>query len=136
MDAGLLSKLFGSDQRWHGPCTVIMNAEAALRTHGSDAIVSGGVKMFAPRTVSGRINADAICLLQDHSALLIIQQQKVRQDTGEDVVKQYLTVAAANQVVAVEFLDTAHLGALGICPPVLRNGPGSFSHQGLSPRLT
>ena len=91
MDAGLLSKLFGSDQRWHGACTVIMNAEAALRTHGSDSIVSGGVKMFAPRTVSGRINADAVCLLQDHSALLIIQQQKVRQDTGEDVIKQFLT---------------------------------------------
>jgi hypothetical protein len=133
MEANLLGKLFGHEQRWHGACTVILSADAALRTHGTDSIVSGGVKKYAPRTVSGRINADAVCVLQDNSALLIIQQQKIRQDTGEETVMQLLTVADTSQIAAVEFQDTAPLVALGITPPVLR-APGSHSHHGIFQR--
>ncbi len=131
MDSSLLSKLFGRDQAWHGPCTIILNADAALRSHGADSIVHGGMKMFAPRTVSGRITADAVCLLQDHSALLIVQQQKVRQDNGPDVMKQFLTVADPGQVAAVEFVDTEPLALLGVPAPVLRTGQGSLSYQGV-----
>ena len=35
MDAGLLTKLFGSD--WSGPCTVIIDADASIQTAGSDS---------------------------------------------------------------------------------------------------
>jgi hypothetical protein len=131
MDGNVLGKLFGREQKWQGPCTVILGAEAALKVHGSDSIVAGGVKMYAPRTVSGRINADAVCLLQDNSALLIIQQQKFRQDTGEESVKQSLLVADPGQIAALEFLDTASLAALGLSAPALRTGPSSFCHQGI-----
>ena len=136
MQAALLAKLFGPEEKWHGPCTIILNAEAALRNHGSDSIVAGGLKVYAPRTVSGRISADAVCLLQDNSALLIIQQQKSRQDTGEESIKQLLTVADPAAVVAVEFLDVQPLGVLGVPAPALRTGPGSHGHQGLYARPT
>jgi hypothetical protein len=131
MDATLLGKLFGPDQKWHGPCTVILTAEAALRVHGSDSIGSGGLKIYAPRTVSGRISADGVSLLGDASALLIIQQQKVRQETGEESIKQFLTVVDPTVVAAVEFTDTTPLADLGVAAPAVRPMPGSFSHQGL-----
>jgi hypothetical protein len=134
MDAALLQKLFGKDQRWHGPCTIVMNGEAALKTHGSDSIISGGVKMYAPRTVSGRVCADAVCLLEDCSAFLLVQQHKVRQDTGEESVKQFLIVADPAEVIAVEFVDTAALAILGLQAPTIRTGPGSPSQQGTYPR--
>ena len=86
--------------------------------------------MFAPRTVSGRITADAVCLLPEQSALLIVQQQKVRQDNGEDAIKQFLTVADSAHIVAIEFLDTAPLSTLEVSAPVLRAGPRRFSHHG------
>jgi hypothetical protein len=134
MDINVLGKLFGREQRWQGPCTVILAAEAALKVHGSDSIVAGGVKMYAPRTVSGRISADAVCLLQDNPAVLIIQQQKFRQETGEETIKQSLLVVAPSQVAALEFSDTVPLAALGMAPPAIRSGPGSFSHQGIYPK--
>jgi hypothetical protein len=136
MDGNLLGKLFGREQKWQAPCTVILAAEAALKNHGADSIVSGGVKMYAPRTVSGRVSADAVCLVQDASALLIVQQQKVRQDTGEETVKQSLTVVDPSQVAAVEFLDTAPLASLGLTPPVIRGSSPGFSHQGIYSKLT
>jgi hypothetical protein len=134
MDSALLQRLFGKDQRWHGPCTIIMNGDAALKTHGSDSIVSGGVKMYAPRTVSGRVTADAVCLLNDCSAFLIIQQHKVRQETGEESIKQFLTVADPSEVIAVEFVDTVSLAILGLQAPIIRMGPGTGSNPGLYPR--
>ena len=129
MDAGLLGKIFGRDQRWHGPCTVILDAEAALLAMGSDSIVGGGAKQYAPRLVSGRVVADAVCLVQDGSALLLLQQQRIRQQTGEDLLKQTLTVADPTHVVAVEFSDTSALAALGLTSPSIR--PSSGSHPGL-----
>src|SRR5262245_31976111 len=113
MDAALLRKLFGQDQHWHGPCTVILDAEDGIQNIGVDSIVSACSKMYAPRRVSGRSPADSVCLLQDGSALLIMQQQRIRQQTGEEIVKQTLTVAATSHLVAVEFYDTAPLLALG-----------------------
>ena len=55
MNVPLLEKIFGRDQRWQGPCTVIVNAEAALYALGQDSIVGGGAKQYAPRMISGRI---------------------------------------------------------------------------------
>ena len=93
MNAALLNKIFGRDQQWHGPCTVLMHGEAAIATQGVDSLLGGGTKQYAPRVISGRIVADAVCLLQDGSALLLIQQQKTKQSTGEEQIKQLLTVA-------------------------------------------
>jgi hypothetical protein len=134
MDASLLTKLFGRDQKWQGPCTVILTAEAALRSHGADSIGAGGVKIYAPRTVSGRIPADAVNLLHDSSALLLVQQQKVRQDTGEENIKQSLIIVDPSAVAAVEFENIAALAELGIAAPTVRSMPGSFSHQGMHPK--
>lgn len=129
MDAGLLVKLFGRNQEWQGPCVVVLDGDAAIQTVGNDSIQGGGAKVYAPRTISGRVVADAACLLQDGSALVIVQQYKVRQPTGEDIVKQTLTVADPKHVIAVEFADSAPamLQALGLSTPAVR---GSGSHSG------
>ena len=117
MNTGLLEKLFGRDQKWHGPCTVILEAEAGVYALGVDAIVGGGAKSYAPRMVSGRVSADSVCLLEDLSALLLIQNQKVRQNTGEESLKQTLTIADTAHIVAVELPDTSTLGTLGVSNP-------------------
>lgn len=129
MNTALLGKLFGQEQRWLGPCTVIMDAEAALQALGVDSIIGGGAKSYAPRLVSGRIPADAVCLTQDGLALLISQQQKVRLNTGEEKIQQTLIVADAERIVAVEFHDTAVLANLGLTPPPTKL---SGSQHGLS----
>jgi hypothetical protein len=130
MDAALLTKLFGRDQRWHGPSTVILDAEAAYYALGQDTLLGGGTKHYAPRMISGRVLADAVCLLEDGSALLLLQQQKYRQATGEEVVKQFLMIADPDHVVAVEFADTTALTTLGLLPPPNLRPPGSGSHPG------
>lgn len=133
MDAGLLTRLFGHDQQWSGPCTVILDAEAAVQTVGSDSIGGGGAKVFAPRTVSGRIPTDSACLLSDGSAILMLQQVRIRQPTGEETVKQTLTVADPRFVVAVEFAETVPLAlhALGLTAPPVR---AAGSHSGTMTR--
>lgn len=133
MDAGLLAKLFGRNQEWQGPCVVILDAEAAIQTVGTDSIQGGGSKVYAPRTISGRVLADAICLLQDGSALVIVQHYKVRQPTGEDIVKQTLTVADPKHVIAIEFADSASavLQMMGLAVPAMRS---SGSHSGIISR--
>src|ERR1700686_859244 len=109
MDIALLGKLFGREQRWHGPCTVILDAEATMYALGQDAIVGGGAKQYAPRMISGRVMADSVCLTADGTALLLLQQQKIRQQTGEEIVKQTLTITDPAHVVALEFLDAGPL---------------------------
>jgi hypothetical protein len=128
MDAALLGKLLGKESQWHGPCTIIIDAAAAIQTLGTDSIVASAAKIYAPRLVSGRILADSVQLLPDESALLILQQQKIRQGPAEEIVKQTLTVVEPKYVVAVEFLNTAPLTNLGISPPPSRSGshPGTF----------
>src|SRR5262245_51995691 len=88
MEVGLLRKLFGVDQQWQGPCTVILDAEASMQVVGTDTVVQGGTKVYSPRVISGRVSADAACLLADGSALVLLVQQKTRQATGEEVIKQ------------------------------------------------
>jgi hypothetical protein len=129
MNAALLGKLFGQEQRWVGPCTVIMDAEAAVQSLGVDSIIGGGAKSYAPRMVSGRVAADAVCLTQNALALLIVQQHKVRLSTGEEKQQQTLIVADAANIVAIEFLDTAILASLGLTPPPAKLGG---SQHGLS----
>jgi hypothetical protein len=122
MDAALLKRLFGTQAAWQGPCVVVLDAAAAVQTAGADAVAQGGQKIFAPRLVSGRLPADAVCLLADHSALLVVMQQKVRSQTGEESIKQSLIVADITHVVAVEFPDTTALAGLGLTPPAPRMG--------------
>lgn len=133
MDLGLLQRMFGSSQEWTGPCTVVLDAETTVQTAGTDSIAGGGAKVYAPRTVSGRIPADSACLLRDGTAILMIQQVRLRQPTGEEIVKQTLTIADPKNVVAVEFSDTVPLvlGALGLTAPAIR---ASGSHTGTTPR--
>jgi len=133
MDARLLGKLFGHEQRWHGPCTVIVDADASVMAIGADCIGSSATKSYAPRMVSGRIVADSVCFLLEGSALLTIQQQKIRQGPSEEIVKQSLTIIDAGRIIAVEFQDTAHLGAFGVTAPALRTGG---SHGGTTLRTT
>lgn len=133
MNAVILTKIFGRDQTWHGPCTVLMHGEAAVTTQGVDSLLGGGTKQYAPRVISGRVPADAICLTPDGLTLLIIQQQKTKQSTGEEIVKQTLTIADTAFVMGVEFLDTGNLALLGVNPPMTRTAM-SGSHHGITPR--
>jgi hypothetical protein len=117
MHVGLLAKLFGKDRRWRGPCTVVVNADASIQSTGVDSIVQSGVKVFAPRLISGRITSDAACLLSEERALLLVQAQRIRQATGEDLHQQTLVVVNLDHVAAIEFPEADGLGALGIEPP-------------------
>jgi len=128
MDAALLSKLFGRDQAWHGACIVIVVADASVQAVAFDSVAGGGAKVYAPRVISGRIAADSACLLRDGSALIIMQQHKIRQATGEETIKQVLTVVDAARVVAVEFPDNTALAAFGLTAPVIKtsgSNPGT-----------
>jgi hypothetical protein len=128
MDAALLGKLLGRDQQWHGPCTVILDADATVQTGGTDSIGAGSIKSYAPRMVSGRIAADCVCLLADGQALAMVQQQRTRQSTGEEAVKNTLIVADGAHVVAIEFPDLAPLTGLGLSAPATRPAAGTGSH--------
>jgi hypothetical protein len=134
MDAALLGKLLGREQQWHGPCTVILDADATVQTGGTDAIGAGSVKTYAPRMVSGRIAADCVCLLADGQAVAMVQQQRTRQQTGEEAIKNTLIVADAAHVVAIEFPDLAALTGLGLSPPATRPTSTSGFQSKASPR--
>lgn len=127
MDAALLSKLFGREQAWHGPCTVIVVSDASVQAVAFDSVAGAGAKVYAPRVISGRIAADSACLLKDASALVLMQQHRIRQPTGEETIKQILTVVDPSRVVAVEFPDNAALAILGLPVPVIKS---SGSHPG------
>ena len=117
MNAQLLAKLFGADGRWSGACTVVLDADANVQSIGSDAIVTGGMKSYAPRLITGRIVADEVRLLPDLSTLLLVQKTVIRQQTGDDLLKQALVVVDANHVAAVEFADLKILDRLEIKAP-------------------
>jgi hypothetical protein len=127
MDAALLIKLFGREQAWHGPCTVVVIADASVQAVAFDSVGGGGAKVYAPRVISGRIAADSACLLKDASALILMQQHKIRQATGEDTIKQVLTTVDPTRVVAVEFPDNTFLTIFGLTAPVIKS---SGSHPG------
>jgi hypothetical protein len=117
MDAALLTKFFGHSGSWQGPCTVILNAHASVAQVGPDSFASAGAKVYAPRVISGRISADAVTLLANHSALLLTQTHRIRQQTGEDLMRQTLVVVDTAHIVALEFTDINPLTTLGIKPP-------------------
>jgi len=127
LDSAVLAKIFGNDQSWQGPCTVILDAEASVQTLGADSIGASATKSYAPRLVSGRILADSVCLMADSKALLAIQLQKTRHPTGEEIIRPTLTIMDPARIAAVEFFHTGPLTALGVTQPNLRNGshPGS-----------
>ncbi|MBL8797189.1 MAG: hypothetical protein JNM56_25025 [Planctomycetia bacterium] len=122
MDVGLLKKLFGAEQQWYGACTVIIDGEVTVQAVGTDAIGVGGAKFYAPRTISGRIAAEAVCLLKDGSAVVVLQQQRTKSATGEEILKQTLTITAPEHVVAVEFTEAAPviLQGLGVGMPAFK----------------
>jgi len=117
MQPALLQKMFGNDRRWRGPCTVVVDADASIQTTGVDSIVQSGVKVYAPRLISGRVAADAACLLTEGNALILVQTLRIRQATGEDQHQQTLVVVDLDHVAAVEFPDASSLSGLGIEPP-------------------
>jgi hypothetical protein len=134
MDVTLLARVFGSEQRWQGPCTVVVDAEAFIHSVGADAVVSSGSKVYAPRVACGRITAEHVCLMQDNSALVAVQQHRSRLATGEELVKQTVTVIDPASVKALEFLDTSPLTALGLPVPTVSRASGSHPGIALRPR--
>lgn len=125
MDLGLLQKLFGTDQHWVGACTVILDAEATVQAVGADVLGAAGMKNWAPRTISGRITADAVCMLSDCSAIVLLQTTRIKTATGEEQIKYSLTLADPAHIVAVEYLEGVPqaLTALGLEMPMARTGP-------------
>ncbi|SRR5689334_9400610 len=117
MNARLLGKYFGTDRTWRGPCVVILTADASIQTTGSDSIMQGGAKVYSPRLISGRVAADAACLLGEEQALLLVQVLRIRQATGEDLTQRTLLVVDLAHVAAVEFPDADALAAFGVNPP-------------------
>ncbi|MFO0807913.1 MAG: hypothetical protein U0746_04755 [Gemmataceae bacterium] len=117
MHSAVLQRYFGSDKQWRGPCVVVIDAEASIQTTGSDSILQSGMKSYAPRLISGRVTADSACLLADESALLLLQTQRIRQATGEDLHQQTLLVVDLNHVAAIEFTSPDALRAFGVPSP-------------------
>ena len=123
MDSALLKKLFGTPPAWGGSCVILVDAETSVKQTGTDSIVTGGVKSYAPRVTSGRVAADAVCYHPEHNALFVIQRLRSKQTTGEDVTQQTLVVVDINHVVGVEFESTEQLAALGLKAPPLPDKP-------------
>jgi hypothetical protein len=138
MDIGLLKKFFGSEQQWQGSCTVILDADANVYTAGTDAIGTGGLKVFAPRIISGRIVAEAVCLLKDGTAMVLLQQQRTKTATGEEIVKHTLTLADPAHVVGIEFTDSVPhaLQAIGLAIPAVVRPGGSHSGIHSKPKIS
>jgi hypothetical protein len=123
MDSGLLKKLFGPSPSWHGPCVVLVDAETSVKTTGPDSIVAGGTKSYAPRITSGRVAADAVCYQSEHHALLVVQRNRSKGHTGEDVLHQTLVILDTAHVVGVEFESIDRLAGLGLSTPPLPDKP-------------
>ncbi len=130
MDAGFLERLLGGNRAWSGPCTVILDAEASVKSPGPDTIATGGIKSYAPRVSSGRLTADAVCLLKDDNVLLAVEQLRHRDTMGQSHLKQTLTVVDVGHVVGVEYDHADALEALGVvAPPPVRESeyrPGTL----------
>lgn len=117
MDSSLLAMLFGTDGRWSGPCIVILDADANVEATGSDSIVQGGIKSYAPRLITGRVTADNVRLLPDRSALLLVHRHVIKKNTGDDLIRHTLLVVDVSHVAAIEFESLEVLAALGVPPP-------------------
>ncbi len=116
MDSSLLTMLFGSEPRWSGPCTVIVDANASVQSIGADAIVQGGVKAFAPRLITGRLQADQALYLPKQQAI-VLARKTVTRAGGADQVAHTLQVVNIQHLVAIEFDQLEPLAKLGIAAP-------------------
>ena len=121
MDAGLVERLLGGDRRWAGRCVVVLAAGASVQSAGPDAMLSGGVKHYAPRQASGRVEADAVCLLRAENAVAVLQQHVHKDGTGMEHVRQTLLIADLAHVAGFEFPHSAPLRALGLVAPPLED---------------
>ena len=117
MDAGFLERLLGGSRTWSGPCTVILDADAAVSTPGPDTLITGGQKSYAPRVASGRMNADSVLLLKDERVLLATEEVRFKDATGQSRVKRTLAVVDVAHIIGLEFGNLAHLKLLGVGPP-------------------
>lgn len=117
MDAAFLDRLLGGSRRWAGPCTVVIDAAAAVKTPGPDSIVAGGQRSYAPRVSSGRLTADAVLLLKEENALVILEQIKVKDNIGVSHTKQTLVIVDVSHVVGVEYDHVGVLKALNLPDP-------------------
>jgi hypothetical protein len=130
VDAGLLEKLLGGNRGWSPACTVVFDGDAAVKTPGPDNIMSGGMKSYAPRYATGRIEADSCYLLKEHSAMIVVQQAKYRDATGAEHIRQTMLVADIGHVMGIEFSQFTALQTLGVPqPPAVREGeyrPGTL----------
>jgi hypothetical protein len=119
MDAGLVERLLGGDRRWAGRCVLVLTADASVRAAGPDSMMSGGLKSYAPRQASGRVEADAVCLMKEWQAIAVLEQHVHRDGTGTEHIRQTLLIADLSQVAAIEFPHAAPLRALGLSAPPL-----------------
>lgn len=117
MDAGFLERLLGGSRTWSGPCTVILDSDAAVATPGPDNIISGGQKSYAPRVACGRLTADTVLLMKEESVLLAVEEVRFKDATGQSRVKKTLAVLDLAHIVGVEFNCLAQLKQLGIAEP-------------------
>ena len=121
MNVGLLERLLGGDRAWSAPCTVVLDADAMLVSSGPDSILSGGIKSYAPRTATGRLDADTCCLLKAEGAMMIVRQTYHKDGTGAEQVKQTVLIADTAHVAAVEFMGTDVTQTVGLAaPPISR----------------
>ncbi len=121
MDAGFLERLLGGSRTWTGPCVVITDADATVLNPGTDSIMTGGQKAYAPRVATGRLPANSVFLLPDERVLLTVDQMRVKDHLGQGVVKQTLTVVDLDHVVGIEFDHIRPLGLLGVgAPPAVQ----------------
>lgn len=117
MDARLLLELFGADRTWHGPCQLILSTEAAVESVGGDSLLTGGVKVYAPRLSSCRLQADAVAYLAEQKALVVVQQTNFRLQTGEAQVRHAVLAVAIEHIVAIESQGLGLLDRLGLAAP-------------------
>ena len=117
MDAAFLDRLLGGSRRWAGPCTVVLDAAASVKTPGPDSIVAGGQRSYAPRVSSGRLNADAVLLLREEGVLVILEQLRVKDNVGVSHTKQTLAVVDVAHVVGLEYDHVGVLKALNLPDP-------------------
>jgi hypothetical protein len=117
MHAAVLEKVFGHSKKWSGPCTLVLDADATVQAGGNDAIVNAGAKMYAPRLITGRINADSVCYLPDDGALVVLQWERIRQATAKDQFHYTVALLDVTHVAALEFADAKVLDALGLSAP-------------------
>jgi len=117
VDAAFLDRLLGGSRRWAGPCIVVIDAAAAVKTPGPDSIVAGGQRAYAPRVSSGRLTADAVLLLREENALVILEQIRVKDTVGVSQTKHTVSVVDVGRVVGIEYDHTGVLKALNLPDP-------------------